>query len=129
VARRAPDRRLFPGLYEGCGGQLRLSETFAEGVARHFRLEMGIEVRVLEDYHCLYAIREPDQPTIPGLRFLCEPAGPAEPRSPNHSDVRWLPEAEFRDIPDEQFIGGLKAEVVGLLDRYKADHRGRRAER
>lgn len=126
LATRAPTRKLFPNLIEGCGGQLRASETFAEGVARHFRLEMGVDVNVLEDFHCFYAIREPNQPTIPGIRFLCELVR-GEPRSPNHSEVKWVTEAEFRKMPAERFVGELKREVLGLVERFKRERRGRSA--
>jgi class 3 adenylate cyclase len=120
LARRSADRRLFPNKIEGCGGQLAFSETFAEGVKRHFRLEMQIEVRVLEDFHCFYVIKEPNEPVIPGIRFLCEQVDDKTPESKNHSRVWWATEAEFRAIPDDEFVGNLKEEVLDLLQRYKA---------
>jgi class 3 adenylate cyclase len=43
LARRSPRRRLYPGKLEGCGGQLRHSETFSEGARRHFRQELGLD--------------------------------------------------------------------------------------
>lgn len=119
IARRAPGRRLLPGLYEGCGGQLAASETFTDGVARHFRLEMGIEVKVLEGLHCFYTIREPDHPLMPGIRFLCERVGDETPRSENHDDIRPVSEREFNNMPANLFVPGLKDEVSALLARYK----------
>jgi class 3 adenylate cyclase len=120
IAKRAPWRRLFRGLYEGCGGQLEASETFMDGVRRHFRLEMNMDVKVLEDIHCFYVIREPEEKLIPGIRFLCERVGDEEPHSDNHSEVRWVSEKEFRSIPADQFVPGLKEQVIDLLARYKA---------
>ncbi|MGE3820590.1 MAG: NUDIX domain-containing protein [Isosphaeraceae bacterium] len=120
LATRSERRRLFPNLIEGCGGQLAYSETFAEGVARHFRLEMGVQVRVLEDLHCLYEIREPNEPVIPGIRFLCEIVGDKVAQSKNHSKVEWVPEATFRDLSAERFVGNLKEEATLLIDRFKA---------
>ncbi|TQM67783.1 NUDIX domain-containing protein [Actinomadura hallensis] len=119
VARRSPGRRLFPGLLEGCGGQLRRSETFADGVRRHFRLELGLDVDVLEDLHVFYTIREPGEPVIPGIRFLCRRVGTREPSSSNHSELRWVSAEEFMDIPGEDFVGDLKREVIELLRRYR----------
>ncbi|MFD0683127.1 NUDIX domain-containing protein [Actinomadura fibrosa] len=123
VARRSPGRRLFPGLLEGCGGQLRRSEAFADGVRRHFRSELGLDVDVLEDLHVLYTIREPGEPVIPGIRFLCRRAGTGEPVSANHSELRWVSTDEFMDIPDAEFVGDLKHEVIGLVRRYRAERR------
>lgn len=120
LATRSDSRRLFPGRIEGCGGQLAYSETFAEGVARHFRLEMNIEARVLPDLHCFYEIREPNEAIIPGIRFLCESVGDSVPRSENHSKFEWVPEAQFRDTPADRFVGELKAEGLVLIDQYKS---------
>jgi len=118
VARRSPRRKLFPGLLEGCGGQLRRSETFADGVRRHFRTELGLDVEVLEDLHVFYTIREPGEPIIPGIRFLCRRIGTSEPVSSNHSELRWVPTEEFANIPGEDFVGNLKQEVLDLLTHY-----------
>jgi ADP-ribose pyrophosphatase YjhB (NUDIX family) len=121
IAERVPGRALYGGKWEGCGGQLAPGETFAEDVRRHFRLELGLEVRVLEDFHCFYKIVRRDEPLIPGIRFLCELAGapPAAIESPNHSEVHWVSEAEFRRMAARQFTGGLHGEVINLLGRYK----------
>jgi ADP-ribose pyrophosphatase YjhB (NUDIX family) len=121
----SPQRGLYPGLLEGCGGQLAASETFAEGVRRHFRLEMGIDVRVLEDFHCFYVIRVPNEKVIPGIRFQCERVGEEEPQSKNHSEVRWLTETQFRALPGDQFVPALKEQVIQLLDQYKQRGSGR----
>jgi isopentenyldiphosphate isomerase len=124
IGRRSMERRLFPGKLEGCGGQLRYSETFVEGVRRHFRQELGIDVDVLEDCHVFYEIREPDEPVIPGIRFLCKRVGTREPSSANHSELQWVTEAEFRNISGHEFVGSLKREVIELLDRYRSSRSG-----
>jgi class 3 adenylate cyclase/ADP-ribose pyrophosphatase YjhB (NUDIX family) len=120
VARRTLERRLYPGKLEGCGGQLRYSETFAEGVQRHFSQEMGLEVEVLEQFHVFYEIREPNEPVIPGIRFLCKRIGSKEPRSTNHSELMWLTETQFRRTASADFVGDLKREVLQLLESYKS---------
>jgi class 3 adenylate cyclase/isopentenyldiphosphate isomerase len=120
-ARRSVERSLFPGKLEGCGGQLRRSEGFAEGVSRHFRQELGIDVEVLPALHRFYEIREPLEPVIPGIRFLCRRIGTNEPASDNHSELTWVSETEFRRMPAEHFVGNLKQEVIELLDQYKRE--------
>lgn len=118
LARRALDRELFPGKIEGCGGQLRHSESFTEGVRRHFRLEFDIDVQVLPD-HCFYEIRQPETPIIPGIRYLCRQVGDSRPTSHNHSSVWWASEDELRRIPAPEFVGDLKQEAIHLLDEYR----------
>jgi class 3 adenylate cyclase/ADP-ribose pyrophosphatase YjhB (NUDIX family) len=119
IPRRISRRSLVPGKYEGCGGQLAENETFDEGVARHFRKEMGIEIRVLTGLHCFYVIREPNEPVIPGIRFLCEQTDDRSPSSIRHTEVKWVSESDFRKIPSDEFVGSLKDEVLMLLQTYK----------
>lgn len=65
-----------------------------------------------------YTIREPGEPLIPGIRFLCKRIGAKEPVSANHSELRWVTEEDFMDLPDDDFVGDLKHEVIDLLTRY-----------
>jgi class 3 adenylate cyclase/ADP-ribose pyrophosphatase YjhB (NUDIX family) len=119
LAKRGKHRHLFPEKYEGCGGQLARNELFTEAVRRHFFLEMGVEVKVLGEHHLFYIIREPNEPLIPGIRFLCEYVG-GEPKSENHfPDPRWFAEAELKKIPDDDFIPGLKKQMLTLLKVFK----------
>lgn len=120
VAKRNPDREHFGGLYEGCGGQLRNGESFVDGVKRHFKTEFHIEVDVIEKIHCFYAINKANYDYIPGIRFLCiKVTQESGWRSPNHSDVGWLTEEEFRAKPTEDFIPGLKMDYLELLEEFK----------
>jgi hypothetical protein len=118
VARRNDDRALFPGKLEGCGGQLRRSESFQDGVMRHYKTEMGIEVTVVKDIPPeLYLIERPASPIVPGLRFLCVHVS-GEPKSPNHSAIWWVTQDEFIKIPNEEFIEGVKDSFVRLIQKY-----------
>lgn len=120
LARRSNKRSLFPGLLEGCGGQLRLSESFAGGVERHFLTELNVRVKVLTDLYCLYEIRESETPIIPGIRFACLLAGapPEELTSPHHDEVFWASLQDVEQMAEARFIGGVKAQAVDLAHRY-----------
>ena len=127
IARRNKDRALFPGLYEGCGGQLAYSESFVDGVKRHFYLEMHIDVDVIEDIHKFYEIKESNELLIPGIKFLCVYKS-GTPKSPNHSEIRWVSEKELELIPREEFIVTLKGdfeEFIRIYKKWKRD-KGRR---
>lgn len=117
IARRNPNRRLFPGLYEGCGGQLAYSESFIEGVKRHFRLEMHIDVDVVEPIHKFYEIIEANEPLIPGIKFLCIHKE-GIPESKNHSEIRWVSEEELKLIHPNEFIPGLKDDFIDFIEKF-----------
>ena len=120
LGQRAKTRRLYPSLYEGCGGQLARNEFFHEGVIRHYKTEYHIEVKVHKDIFLLYEIDENNEPKIPGIRFLCEYKS-GEPRSINHipPTPKWFSEKEFKALPKEKFIPGLKEEITKFFNEYK----------
>jgi hypothetical protein len=122
LAKRDESRDLFPGLYEGCGGQLGRNEDFVEGVQRHFMSEMGLEVKVLKDFHIFYLIDLHQEPLIPGIRFLCERVK-GEPQSKRHSEIRWFTESEFRPMDAALFPPEMKEQLCKLLDAYKKSGR------
>jgi len=119
VARRNENREHYGGLLEGCGGQLRNRESFEDGVKRHFKTELHIEVNVNKSIHCFYEIDETNHDYIPGIRFLCiKISEDSDWKSLSHSEVKWLKEEELRDMPQEQFIPGLKSDFLTLIDQY-----------
>jgi len=120
LGQRVKNRNLYPLLYEGCGGQLAYNELFHEGVKRHYEKEYHIEVEVNKDIFLFYEIKENMEPKIPGIRFLCEYRS-GTPFSLNHipPTPKWFTEAEFRELPEEKFIPGLKNEISILFDKYK----------
>jgi hypothetical protein len=81
---------------------------------------MGLEVRTIEDMHCFYEIREPDEAFIPGIRFLCERVGTVEPMSHNHDEVRWATMGELANMPADQFVGHFRDEAIVLVKRWLA---------
>jgi len=117
IAKRNPNRKLYPSLYEGCGGQLKYSESFEDGVKRHYYREMQIDVQVVKTIHSFYEIRVPEEPLIPGIRFLCKYVA-GDPVSKNHSDIRWVSEDELKSISENEFIPGLKDEFINFIERF-----------
>lgn len=113
LAYRNEDRKLYPTKIEGCGGQLRYSETFEQGVTRHFRQEMNITVKVRSDIYLLYSIQLPQQPVIPGVVFLCEYVE-GEPSSKNHRKIEWVELENIRDMDNDLFIPTVKKEIFDL---------------
>ena len=121
LGQRAKSRKLYPLLYEGCGGQLAHDELFHEGVKRHYKNEYHIEVEVRKDIYSLYEINVSNNPKIPGIQFLCE-YRLGTPSSLNHlpPTPKWFSETEFQALPKEEFIPGLKDEIKIFFDKYKS---------
>ncbi len=118
VAKRANNRKILPGMYEGCGGQLAPRESFTDGVERHFKLEFGIKVKALQGVHVFYTIRQPEVPVIPGIFFLClYKAG--KPDSNNHQEVKWMSEAELEDLREEECVPNFREHVQMMLKQYR----------
>ncbi len=118
IAKRNSNRKLFPNLYEGCGGQLDRNETFVTGVKRHYKFELKVDVDVIEDIHKFYYINYPNEPIIPGVKFLCVYKG-GVPTSENHTEIRWVTEDELKRIPEEKFIPGLKQDFLDFINEFK----------
>jgi hypothetical protein len=117
IARRNRSRLLYGGLYEGCGGRLVGNETFIEGVERHYWTEMGLCVVVVENDHVFYTIKTIGI-TIPGIRFKCIYFS-GEAASKNHDLIRWVTEKELLEIPEEEFIPGLRQDFLNILRTEK----------
>lgn len=118
IAKRNDNRKLFPGLYEGCGGQLDRNESFVTGVKRHYKLELNIDVDVIEEIHKFYYINQPNEPIIPGIKFLCVYKNGQE-KSENHTEIRWVTEDEIKSLPEEKFIPGLKQDFLDFINKFK----------
>jgi class 3 adenylate cyclase/isopentenyldiphosphate isomerase len=118
LAKRNPDRKLYPGCYEGCGGQLARNETFIEGVKRHYLKEMGIEIEVKQDCHVFHEIHSPEEPLIPGIRFLCEYKS-GNPKSQRHTEIKWCSISELEAMEDSLFPPGFRKQTCDLVNQYR----------
>ncbi|MCL2065566.1 MAG: NUDIX domain-containing protein [Candidatus Cloacimonetes bacterium] len=117
IAKRNDSRKLYPNLFEGCGGQLALGENFGTGVKRHYKLEYGIDIEIFEDAHELYYIQQPIEPLIPGIQFLCRFIE-GEPKSENHKEIKWVTYEELINIPEEEFIPKLKDTFLRFFELF-----------
>lgn len=114
LAKRSPDRELFPGKWECCGGQLQKGESFSEAVVRHFRDEMDIVVQPVEMFHTLYEIVKPDNSIIPGVRFYClHVSGKAQ--SKNHSEIVYASRDDVLRMNREDLVPGLRDTILMWL--------------
>ena len=111
--RRATSKQLFPGLWEGVGGQVLAGEALEEAVFRHLRDEAGLVSDAAVPF-ATYVI-EPGTGSgagarIPGVRFVAtvplqEPK--LDPRQ--HVDARWLSVDQLGEV---EWIPGVAEQVV-----------------
>lgn len=118
VAKRADNRRIHPGKYEGCGGQLAHNESFTDGVERHFRLEFQLIVKALSDIHVFYTINQANEPIIPGIFFLCIYKN-GNAASPNHPELKWISVDELDELRDSECVPNFRSHVKQMIDEYK----------
>jgi len=119
LGKRNRDRKIFPSLYEGCGGQLAENELFVDGVKRHYKLEYGIDISVFEKHHKFYYIQPSNESLIQGIRFLCEHVK-GDPKSENHTPPtpQWFNKEDLIKISEQEFIPGLKADMLDFFEKY-----------
>jgi 8-oxo-dGTP pyrophosphatase MutT (NUDIX family) len=120
---RSAGRALFPGLWEGVGGQVHTGESFETAVLRHLREEAGLTGTVRKPF-AAYVI-EPGGSSgaasrIPGVRFLVDVDGSTDPTidAAQHQAWRWLD----RDAVERtDFIPGMLPQLREAFDLWATD--------
>ena len=118
---RSWDRTLFPGYWEGPGGQVHEEESFPEAVLRHLREEAGITGHILEPI-TTYVI-EPGtisgaEERIPGIRFLVLMDQPVRTRLDprQHQGSQWMP---IDHISEVRWIPGVLPQLEQAISRLR----------
>jgi len=140
ILKRTSQRRLYPNLWEGGGGQVSPGEGFKGAVRRQVEEETGLGVEVIMAFDD-YQIEAPflDQKLIPGIKFIChvpemsvgmrskeessrydeEPKVKISERE--HTEFRWVTLKEV-NLGKIEFIPGIDKEikkVFALIDRLE----------
>ena len=121
VAKRSQDRKLFPGLWECGGGQVRPGESFEEALARQLAEELNVKVRVvsiLDTY--LIETDDPEQRRIPGVKFVCELTGFVKGDGPvvssEHTGWKWV---DVRLTDRIEMIPGVHEDIMKAAEIFK----------
>ncbi len=119
VAKRSPDRELFPGKWECGGGQVHPGENFEEALKRQYFEEFGIRIRVFMPL-IAYEIMRAKGPKIPGIAFLCGPLdeGVEEITLNNRefSEYLWATETNCQKL---KMISGVQGQVKSAFVWYR----------
>lgn len=120
--KRTDSRSLFPGYWEGVGGQVLPGESLEEAVHTHLREEAGLDGEVVQPF-ASYVI-EPGRASrankrIPGVRFLVlvddRPEARIDPRQ--HTEWRWVPVDQLGQL---QWIPGLREQIEDGVRLYRS---------
>ncbi len=113
LMKRNPQRRIFPGRYNGLGGHLERDEDPLAGAFRELEEEAGIRPKHLE----LRAIYHVDPGGVSGvLVFIFSGESPTRELPPTHSDegeLRWLPRSQ---LPQLDLVEDLPLLLTRILN-------------
>jgi 8-oxo-dGTP pyrophosphatase MutT (NUDIX family) len=114
IVKRQMQRKLYPGLWECGGGQVRLGENFLEAIKRQIQEELGIIVDEAWPFRT-YEIktRELKQKKIPGVKFVCLWNNYVNRKEPQidkkeHSQWKWQ---SIDNLSEIDFIPGIKKDI------------------
>lgn len=109
IAKRTPNRALYPNLWECGGGQVKAGESFPEALTRQIAEEFGLEAEVLFPFGD-YFIETPEG-GIPGMKFVAAVDGeaPITLAPQEHTEFAWVREA---DLDKYDFIEGVADEIA-----------------
>lgn len=131
VAKRAPNRKIYPNLWECGGGQVRRGESFEEAVLRQLKEELGVKAKVISPFKTYEILpkdagdpnqNEPSETNakIPGIRFICEIEGFFEGNSPKlskeHAEGKIMP---IKQLGELNLIPGLKEDIYMAHSEFK----------
>jgi 8-oxo-dGTP diphosphatase len=112
--RRATDRH--PLQWEFPGGKLEPGETFAQGLVRELREELGVETRCAAELHRLH--HHYGNGVEVEVAFFRAHILDGEPRNLNFHEMRWCRRAEMAVLDfveaDRDFVARLAAGLVPL---------------
>lgn len=72
IAKRSPNRQLYPNMWECGGGQLNPGENFIDAIKRQMKEELGIIITKPREFKVYEIITNSSQKKMPGVRFICD---------------------------------------------------------
>ena len=128
IARRPSLKKRYPNCWEfGCA-QLQLGERFAECMTRRYKEDFSADLRFSHPIVPVstFELEDPSENrTIPGLIFpaICENPEVVmkEFRKDKHSELKWISEKEWEDIPESEAVPGFHNSISLALRALDAE--------
>jgi 8-oxo-dGTP pyrophosphatase MutT (NUDIX family) len=101
LAKRADDRRFYPGVWDIIGGHCEANEAPADTLVRELREEIGITPRTIEEIAVLGEPKPSEHGQARYHIFVVSAWDGGEPRllGTEHSDLRWMTVADALTLP------------------------------
>lgn len=114
IAKRSPERSLYPNIWACGGGLVWPGENFEDAIKREAKDELGVIVDII-GASGTYEIPIPDseQKKIPGIKFACMVLSFVNGKDPQiskeHSEWRWI---SINELDDFNFIPGVRQDIL-----------------
>ena len=120
---RAWTRTLFPGYWEGIGGQVSPGESLEAAVLRHLSDEAGLVGTVVCPFDTYVIDPGPHSGAdelIPGIRFLVRLDAGVDPTvdPQQHQGWRWVPVQRLAEV---HWIPGMLPQLLRAVDLFETE--------
>ena len=130
AAKRAPNREIYPNLWECGGGQVKKGESFEEAVLRQLEEELGVKAKVIAPFKTYEILPKGEKghnrnelsgikAKIPGIRFICRLEGFLDGKSPKispeHTEWKLQPVSQLDKL---ELIPMLKEDINEAYEEF-----------
>lgn len=103
IARRADSKKFLPGKFELPGGHIEFGEDIVDGLKREFKEEFGVDILVGDPFYAFtYTNGENHVVEVDFTATLADPNGVIQLKPEDHSEYRWISEAELDGVWDKR---------------------------
>ncbi|WP_339196683.1 NUDIX domain-containing protein [Solibacillus sp. FSL R5-0449] len=131
IAKRPPDKRRFPGVWEfGCG-QLKKAQDFTECLTESYKEDFGANIDFYSKLTPISTYIMEDRlegRKIPGIIFIARVLNPDDVSEnysrANHSDIKWFDPKELDSIEVSDYVSDFKDTIMKATKAYESMIKG-----
>lgn len=112
MMKRAEDRRVFPGLYNGLGGHVELGESVLAAAKREVLEESGLPASRL--WLCASVVIDTGDPHTGIVMWVFRGEAEGQPKSTPEGEISWIPRQQLLSLPLVEDIPVLLPKILAL---------------